>query len=187
MLAPNPSRTFQVAVTAALASNQMRPLIVLAIGVAAIVPAAAHAQYPGGYGGSGYGGRGGRGGGMGGGQPESSPTPSKPKLPKSDEMISLQPLLRGVQLTTEQLAALKVLEEKYNPMILPALDAVRAELEVGANGDAEKVTKYSARANRYRDQEVAELKAALTPEQLPRFERNVVDMRAKYGQLLARP
>ncbi len=159
----------------------------LLLGAAALwaTPRAARAQYPmGGYGG-GYGRMGGRGAAPMGN--ESSATPSKPRLPKSDEMVSLEPLMRGVTLTAEQQAAVKTVEEKYNPMILPALDVVRAELESGDRADREKVQKYSQRANRYRDQEVAELKAVLTAEQQPRFDKNVTEMRARYGQLLAKP
>jgi hypothetical protein len=158
----------------------------LLVSALAATPSLLHAQY-GGMGGMG-GGMGGRSG-RGGMDPSAAgPVPeSKPRLPKSDELVSLNPLLRGVVLTEDQKLIVRELEEKYNPLILPALDVVRAEVENGKNGDAERLSKYQQRANRYRDQEVTELKASLTPEQLTRFDKNASEMRSRYGALLARP
>jgi hypothetical protein len=155
----------------------------------AVLPALLHAQYPMGGGmGGGMGSRGGMGRGGSADPNNGTPPPeSKPRLPKSDDLVTLAPLLRGLTLTEDQKLLVRDLEEKYNPLLLPALDVVRTELENGKNADADRVSKYTARANRYREQQVAELRAGLTAEQLPRLEKNAADMRSRYGALLTRP
>lgn len=147
-------------------------------------PTSLRAQFPGGVpmGGA----MGGRMGGMGRPDNPAPPMESKPRVAKSDELVSLSSLLRGIKLTPDQQEAVRALEDKFNPLLLPALDVVRTELEAGKNGDQERLQKYQQRANRYREQEVAELKTLLDPAQLPRLERNVSDQRARTGLLIGR-
>ena len=163
----------------------LRPL--LFVGAVLLAPAIASAQFPmgGGMGGMPRGGMGGMGG-MGP-DPTRTPAPDKPRIAKSDELVALSPLLRGITLTPEQKTSVQAIEEKFNPLILPALDVVREETEAGKNGDTERLQKYQARANRYRDQQVAELRLVLDPAQLVRFEKNVLDVRSRNGTTLGRP
>jgi hypothetical protein len=119
--------------------------------------------------------------------PTRTPAPDKPRVAKSDELVALSPLLRGITLTPEQKTQVQAIEEKFHPLILPALDVVREETEAGKNGDAERLQKYQARANRYREQEVAELRLVLDPAQLLRFEKNVTDARSRTGTTFGRP
>lgn len=160
----------------------IRPLLLVALLVGA--PTVLRAQFPGGMP---MGGMGRMGGGMGRPDNPAPPMESKPRVAKSDELVSLSPLLRGIQLTADQQASVRALEEKFNPLLLPALDVVRAEVEAGKNGDQERLQKFQQRANRYREQEVAELKGLLDAAQLPRLERNVADQRARTGLLIGRP
>lgn len=163
----------------------MSRLPVLLTAALLALPAVVHAQFPMGGGMMGAGGRP-MGGGMGP-DPTRTPAPDKPRIAKADELVALSPLLRGITLTPEQKAQVQAIEEKFHPLILPALDVVREETEAGKNGDTERLQKYQARANRYREQEVAELRLVLDPTQLVRFEKNVTDARSRTGTTFGRP
>lgn len=152
----------------------------------ALSAAALHAQFPMGGGMGGMPGMGGRGSLDRMGPDATKAMPDKPRLAKADELVSLAPLLRGIELTPEQRTQVQAVEAKFNPLLLPALDAMRAEAEAGQSADQERVQKYQQRANRYREQELGELRAILTPEQLARFEKNVADVRARNGTTLGR-
>ncbi|MFN8876257.1 MAG: hypothetical protein ACK5Z1_03615 [Gemmatimonadota bacterium] len=156
----------------------------LAVVALLVSPAIAHAQVPMGGGMMGPGARG--MGGMGP-DPTRAPAPDRPRVAKSDEIVSLGAFLRGVTLTPDQKTQVEAIEAKFNPLLLPALDVVREETEAGKNGDAERLQKYQARANRYREQELAELRLVLDPAQLVRFERNVAETRRNTGTPFARP
>lgn len=157
---------------------------VVVVAVLALAPAVAAAQFPGGgmMGGMPRGGMGGMGP-----DPTRTPAPDKPRVAKSDELVSLSPLLRGIVLTAEQKPLVQAIEEKFNPLILPALDVVREETEAGKNGDVERLQKHQSRANRYREQEVAELRLVLDPAQLVRLDKNIADLRSRNGTTLGRP
>lgn len=159
----------------------------LLIGTLVIWPAVLSAQVPMG----GMGGMGGMGRGMG--RSPNDPTmstpmkPERPRVPKADEMVDLGPLLRGVTLTDAQKTQLAAITDKYHPLILPALDVIRQEVEAGDNGDLQKIQRYTQRANRYREQEVADIKLLLDPQQLVRFDKNVLEFRNRNGSLIGRP
>jgi hypothetical protein len=164
----------------------MSRFLLLSVFVAgAAVAAPAHAQFPmGGMGGMGMPGR----GSLDRMGPDATKAmPDKPRMAKSDELVSLGAVLRGLELTPEQRTQVQAVEQKFNPLILPALDVVRTETEAGQNGDQERLQKFQQRANRYREQELAELRQVLTAEQLARFEKNVSELRARFGTTLGRP
>jgi hypothetical protein len=158
--------------------------VVISAAALLVAAAPARAQFPMGGGMQGMGGR----GALDRMGPDATKSmPDKPRMAKSDELVSLQPVLRGVELTPEQRVQVQGVEAKFNPLILPALDAVRTETEAGQNGDQERLQKFQQRANRYREQELADLRQLLTPDQLARVEKNISDLRARYGTTLGRP
>jgi hypothetical protein len=156
------------------------PRLAIATAVAAlsvaIAPADAEAQFP-------IGAAGRRGSGL-----PNQDIPSAPprrKAPKSETLVPLEPFLRGIDLTDTQRSQVAALEEKYNPLMLPALDVVGEEYEKDKAADLERGKRYQARATRYRESQLEELRALLDTAQQERLARNIEAIRKRTGSLFA--
>ena len=164
--------------------------LVLALSTLATVAMPARAQYPGG--GGGYGRPGGRGGAGGGMQQQEDPdkrTKKRDTGPKSEELVDVRPLLRGVKLTAPQDSTVKAINERYEPQLLPIYDWLKEQKgrrEDGQDVDMELVKRRFARADVLRRQQLAEIRTALRDDQQVRFDKNVADERKQAAEDAAR-
>lgn len=164
--------------------------LVLALTTLATVAMPARAQYPGG--GGGYGRPGGRGGPGGGMQQQEEPDKRAKKRdtgPKSEELVDVRPLLRGVKLTAQQDSTVKAINERYEPQLLPIYDWLKEQKgrrEDGQDVDMELVKRRFARADVLRRQQLAEIRTALRDDQQVRFDKNVADERKQAAEDAAR-
>ena len=168
----------------------MRSTTVL-IGLAALAMSGARAmaQLPG----SAMGGR--QGMGMNpNGIPQNEPLPPRPDAgPKSEELVDIRPLLRGVKLDPAQDSAVKAINERFEPQLLPMYDWLRVQKERRQRGqdvDMALVQRRFDRVTTLRQQQLTEIRAVLNPVQIERFERNAEEDRkraAEAGPAKARP
>ena len=168
-----------------------RLALVLSLTALATVAAPARAQYPGGAGG-GYGRPGSRGGTGGGMQQQEDPDKRSRKHdsgPKSEELVDVRPLLRGVKLTVQQDSAIKAISERYDPQLLPIYDWLKEQKgrrEDGNEVDMDLVKRRFTRADALRREQLAEVRAALRDDQQVRFDKNVADERKQAEAVAAR-
>ena len=156
----------------------MRPLRpALAAALLLALPAVAGAQYPG-------------GGGYNSGRPMGSRTggmpnaePMEPKAdagPKSEELVDIKPMLRGLKLQPAQDTAIRAVRDRYEPQLLPLYDWLRAQMvrkQKGQDVDQELVQKKFDRVAVLKAKELDEIRPILSADQLVRFEKNVVEER----------
>lgn len=114
--------------------------------------AVAQAQGP-----AGQGGPGGQGGGRGG-------------MMNSQRMMEM--LFKGIELTADQQAKLKEVQEKYDPQMAKMREEMMAARQSGQQLGPEAMQKMSALRTEQRDA----MRAVLTPEQQVTFDKNVAEM-----------
>lgn len=145
------------------------------------LPSVAAAQFPMG---------GGMGGGIGGGRPMGSRTggiqqteglePRADPGPKSEELVDLKPILRGIKLLPAQDSAVKAIRDRYEPQLLPIYDWLRDQMvkkQKGQELDMALVQRRFDRVDALRRKEVEEVRLVLTEEQQVRFLKNVDEQR----------
>ena len=156
----------------------MRALRSLAVLTAlTVLPAVASAQYPG-------------GGGYGGGRPAGSRTspnglpetsslePKTDAGPKSEELVDLKPILRGIKLQPTQDSSIKAIRDRYDPQLLPMYDWLRDQMvkkQKGQEVDMTMVQKRFERVDALRKKELDEIRAVMSADQLVRLNKNVED------------
>ena len=150
--------------------RHLRPALATALVLA--LPALAQAQYGGGYGGRPMGSRTGT-------MPNAEPMePRTDAGPKSEELVDIKPLLRGVKLQPAQDSAIRMVRERYEPQLLPIYDWLRDQVvrkQKGGEVDEALVRKKFDRIEVLKKKELDEIRPVLTAEQLVRFEKNVVE------------
>ena len=155
-------------------------MVVVTLGALVTMAAPARAQYPGG------GGRGGRGGYSQNGIPQSESLPAKPDAgPKSEELIDMKPMLRGIKLTALQDSAIKSINERYEPQLLPMYDWLRDQRDrrqKGLDVDMALVQKRFDRVIVLRQKQLADIRVLLTAEQQVRWDRNADDDRQRAAE-----
>lgn len=153
--------------------------VLIALAALALPGARAAAQYPG----SPYGGR---QGSNSNGAPQTESLPPKVDAgPKSEELVDIRPLIRGVKLTPPQDSAVKAINERYEPQLLPMYDWLRDQKDRRQRGqdvDMALVQRRFDRVNTLRLQQLNDIRALLDPLQQQRFDRNVADDRKRAAE-----
>ena len=141
--------------------------------------ASAGAQYPGG----GY--DRGRGYSQNGIPQNESLPPRADTGPKSEELVDMKPMLRGIKLTATQDSAVKSINDRFEPQLLPMYDWLRDQRDRRAKGldvDMALVQKRFDRVIALRLKQLGEIRVVLTPEQQVRWDRNADDDRRRNAE-----
>ncbi len=162
----------------------MRLAPALAILAVAALPALAHAQY-------GVYGRpmGSRTSPNGLPETESMARREPDAGPKSEELVDLKPLLKGIKLQPAQDSAVKAIRDRYDPQLLPMYDWLRDQMvrkQKGLDVDMAVVQKRFDRVDALRKKELDEISAVLSSDQLTRFTKNVEEQREEERANVAR-
>ena len=161
-------------------ARRMLLLLTVSVGPVALWASAARAQYPGGFGDRG------RGGYSQNGIPQTEALPPRADAgPKSEELVDIKPLLRGIKLTTAQDSSLKSINDRYEPQLLPMYDWLRDQRDrrqKGQDVDISLVQKRFDRVMALRQKQLAEIRAVLAPDQLPRWDKNTDDDRRRAAE-----
>ena len=152
------------------------PLLVLVVVATSTIPSVATAQYP-------YPGRNGGGRVSPNGLPQTEGLePRVDPGPKSEELVELTPVLRGIKLTAAQDTAVRAIRDRFEPQLLPMYDWLRDQLQrkqKGGEVDMAQVQKRYDRAEALRRQELEEVRALLSADQLVRWEKNMGEARER--------
>ncbi|MBI2797088.1 MAG: hypothetical protein HYX65_10330 [Gemmatimonadetes bacterium] len=137
---------------------------------------------------------GGRQGMSANGIPQTEAMPPRPDAgPKSEELVDIRPVLRGVKLTPPQDSAVKAINERFEPQLLPMYDWLRDQKDRRQRGqdvDMALVQRRFDRVTTLRLQQLNEIRAVLNPVQQQRFDKNVEEDRkraAETAPVKARP
>ena len=164
--------------------------VFVALAALAALTIPARAQIPGG---AGYGRPGNRGGTGGGGLQQNDDPDRRSKKrdtgPKSEELIDIRPMLKGVKLTAPQDSTVKSINERFEPQLLPIYDWLKEQKlrrEDQQEVDMDLVKRRFARAESLRREQLAEIRLVLREDQQVRFDRNVASERKRVEDDAAR-
>ncbi|MBI3791197.1 MAG: hypothetical protein HY275_10010 [Gemmatimonadetes bacterium] len=163
----------------------MRATSLLLVTALVVAPATASAQYGGSYGRP----PGSRTSPNGLPEAESMERRAPDAGPKSEELVDVKPLLKGIKLQPAQDSALRAIRDRYDPQLLPMYDWLRDQMvrkQKGQDVDMALVQKRFDRVDALRKKEVDEIAALLSGDQLVRFQKNADEQREADRENVAR-